>query len=300
MTSALMKYVAEVIDKASSFGLTLSDEKEINYGMQLKFEKGEDDIPLNVYYSKKKGISSVIGGSPKNPLRSIMQKLLQQKPDVSNKDHNWKIWAGTDESGKGDFFGALAVCGFIVEESDSSDILKLGVKDCKLLSDAETIKIAEKLYKRYADKIEVLVLPPVKYNELYAKFRQGNKKLNEMLAWMHARVILNLNAKHEFEGAVVDKFASDRVLTSSIKDMNNIKLVHKIKAEEDIAVAAASIIARYHFLNSIATISKKVQLEFPKGASSKVVKMGKNFAAKFTKDRLNEVAKTHFKTIEKI
>ena len=300
MTPILMEFVAEIIEKASKFGLTLSDEKEINYGVQLKFEKGDKDIPLNVYSSKKKGISTVIGGSPTNPLRTLMQQILQQKPDAVQKDHNWKIWAGTDESGKGDFFGALAVCGFIVKEKDIKVLKKIGVKDCKLLSDAELIKIAEKLYRDYKDNIEVLILQPAKYNELYAKFRQGNKKLNEMLAWMHSRVILNLNAKHKFEGAVVDKFASDRVLTGSLKDMKNIKLVHKIKAEDDIAVAAASIIARYHFLNSIALLSQKFQLEFPKGASEKVIKVGKEFAEKFTKDRLNEVAKIHFKTIEKI
>ena len=107
------------------------------------------------------------------------------------------------------------------------------------------------------------------------KFRQGNKKLNEMLAWMHARVILNLNEKHKFEGAVVDKFASDRVLTGSLKDMKGVKLIHKVRAEDDIAVAAASIIARYHFLNSIKLISNKFQLEFPKGASAKVIEIGR-------------------------
>ncbi len=300
MIPILMEYVAEIIKKASKFDLSLSDEKEISYGVQLKFEKGDNDIPINIYSSKKKGISTVIGGSPKNPLRTIMQQILQQKPDAAQKDHNWKIWAGTDESGKGDFFGALAVCGFIVKENDVADLKKLSVKDCKLLNDPETIKIAEKLYKNYKNNIEVLVLQPTKYNELYAKFRQGNKKLNEMLAWMHSRVILNLNKKHKFEGAVVDKFASDRVLIGSLKDMKNVKLVHKIKAEEDIAVAAASIIARYHFLNSISTLSRKYQLEFPKGASDKVIKIAKEFVENFTKDRLNEVAKIHFKTIEKI
>lgn len=300
MIPILMEFVAEIIEKVSGYGLTLSDEKEINYGVQLKFEKGDNDILLNIYSSKKKGISTVIGGSPTNPLRTLMQQILQQKPDAAQSDHNWKIWAGTDESGKGDFFGALVVCGFIVKEKDIVDLKKIGVKDCKLLSDSELIKIAEKLYRDYKDNIEVLILQPIKYNELYAKFREGNKKLNEMLAWMHARVILNLNAKHKFEGAVVDKFASDKILIGSLKDMKNVKLVHKIKAEDDIAVAAASIIARYHFLNSITTISKKFQLEFPKGAAEKVIQIGKEFVEKFSKDRLNEVAKIHFKTIEKI
>ena len=300
MKQNLLKYISELIVKARKFGLILSDEKEINYGVQLKFEKDGINIPINIYSSKKKGISAVIGGAHTNSLRTIFQQILEQKPDLVMPDHKWKIWAGTDESGKGDFFGALVVCGFIVKENYIPDIKKLGVKDCKLLKDTDVIRIAEKLYASYKNNIETLILQPAKYNELYAKFRQGNKKLNEMLAWMHARVILNLNEKHKFEGAVVDKFTSDRVLIGSLKEMKNMKLIHKVKAEEDIAVAAASIIARYHFLNSIKSISNKFQLEFPKGASAKVIKIGKEFVEKFSKARLNEVAKTHFKTIEKI
>ena len=118
MIPHLLEFVAEVIEKANEHGLTLSDEKEINYGVQLKFKKGKNEIPINIYSSKKKGISTVIGGSLNNPLRVLMQKILHLKPDAANKEHNWKIWAGTDESGKGDFFGALVVCGFIVKEKD--------------------------------------------------------------------------------------------------------------------------------------------------------------------------------------
>lgn len=300
MNKPLLDFVAEIIDKASSAGIVLIDEKEINYGIQLKFEKNADQIPVNVYYSKKKGISTVVGGSKKNPLRNVLLQILQKKPDISQQDHNWKIWAGTDESGKGDFFGALVVCGFIVNDSELDKLAKLGVKDCKLLSDKDTVKIAKDLYKNYKKNIEVIILNPAKYNELYAKFREGNKKLNELLAWMHSRVILNLNDKHNFEGAVVDKFASDRVLISSLKEMKKIKLIHKVKAEEDIAVAAASIIARYHYLESMKMLSQKYGIELPKGASRKVINAANEFAEKYTKIKLNEVAKIHFKTMEKI
>ncbi|MCK4956130.1 MAG: ribonuclease HIII [Candidatus Cloacimonetes bacterium] len=301
MSSEILGFTAALIRKAERVNLKLINEKEIGYGVQLQFEKNGDKIPVNIYYSKKKGISCVIGGSPKNGLRPILQGILG-KPDekISQEDHSWKKWAGTDESGKGDFFGALVVCGFIVEDVDVENLKKLGVKDCKLLKDDELQKVAKRLYRDYAKNIEVLMLVPSKYNDLYEKFRNNNKKLNEMLAWMHARVILNLQEKHEFEGAVVDKFASDKTLMDSLKDMKEMSLLHKIKAEEDIAVAAASIIARYHFLNSLQTISRKFNLVFPKGASKKVIEIGKEFSEKFGKDRMSEVAKTHFKTLDKI
>ncbi|MCK4312822.1 MAG: ribonuclease HIII, partial [Candidatus Cloacimonetes bacterium] len=75
---------------------------------------------------------------------------------------------------------------------------------------------------------------------------------------------------------------------------------HQIKAEEDLAVASASIIARFHFLNGIRDLSEKFGIEFPKGASEKVLETSGEFVKKYSKEKLNEVAKIHFKTYEKI
>ncbi len=300
MNKELIEFVAELLEKTSKYNLHLIDEKEINYGVQLKFARENNEIPLNIYVSKKKGISTVIGGSPVNKLRPVLQKLLDKEITQIGSEHDWEKWAGTDESGKGDFFGPLVVCGFILDKKKESEFKNLGVKDSKDLSDKQIETIAKKLYKYNFNNIEVIILNPEKYNELYLKFRDQNKKLNELLAWMHGRVILNLNRKHNFEGAVVDKFTGNNTLLSSLKDLKNINLIHRIKAEDDIAVASASIIARYHFLLRINDLSKKFGLEFPKGSSEKVIEIGKKFTKKYGKERLREVAKTHFKTINLI
>jgi ribonuclease HIII len=272
----------------------------IDFGVQLKFSINEEEIPLNIYFSSKKGISTVIGGAPNNKLRPLLQKILDQRIDPVRTDHNWKLWAGTDESGKGDFFGPLVVCGFICNQAMLPTLKKLGVKDSKLLKDGDIEKIAKQLYARFFVNIETIILHPSKYNELYEQFRKQNKKLNELLAWMHGRVILNLKKNHKFEGAVVDRFASDKTLLSSLKDLKKIKLQHRIKAEDDLAVASASIIARYLFLKKMKELSEKYDLELPKGASEKVVKTASEFVAKYGKEKLREVAKIHFKTFQKI
>ena len=300
MKPELLNFVSKLLEKAEKIGLILDDEKEINFGVQLKFFKNNEKISLNLYYSSKKGISIVIGGSPKNRLRPVLQRILLHKIEPVKISHKWKIWAGTDESGKGDFFGPLVVCGFIATEKSLPELQKLGVKDCKLLKDSETVKIAKQLYRNFSGNIEVVMLHPAKYNELYEKFRQQGKKLNEMLAWMHARVILNLKEKHNFEGAVVDKFASDSTLLSSLKDLNKIKLQHQIKAEEDLAVASASIIARYLFIKNIDRLSNELGMELPKGASENVLNVGRKIVEKFGKEKLTELSKTHFKTFNKI
>ena len=300
MTKEIAAFVAELLVKTEKNGLILSDEKEIDYGVQLKFSKIEEEIPLNIYFSSKKGISTVIGGAPNNKLRPLLQKILNQKIDPVQTDHNWKLWAGTDESGKGDFFGPLVVCGFICNKAMLPTLKKLGVKDSKLLKDGDIEKIAKQLYARFFGNVETIILHPSKYNELYEQFRKQNKKLNELLAWMHGRVILNLKKNHKFEGAVVDRFASDKTLLSSLKDLKNINLQHRIKAEDDLAVASASIIARYLYLKKMKELSEKYEVELPKGASEKVVKTASEFVDKYGKEKLCEVAKIHFKTFQQI
>ena len=182
MKPELINFVSKLLEKAEKTGLILDDEKEINFGVQLRFFKDEEKISINIYYSAKKGISTVIGGSPKNRLKPVLQRILHQNIEPIKISHKWKIWAGTDESGKGDFFGPLVVCGFIATEESLPELQKLGVKDCKLLKDSEVVKIAEQLYKNFEGNIEVVMLNHKKYNEHYQKFRQQNKKINEMLA----------------------------------------------------------------------------------------------------------------------
>jgi len=300
MKTELSKFIVKLLTESKKRGLILTDEKVIPYGVQYKFAKNDLEIPVNIYYSNKKGISTVIGGSPKNKLRFLLEDLLNKNSDETFRGHNWKIWAGTDESGKGDFFGPLVVCGFISTEKVKKELLQFGVKDSKLLKDAEIERIAKLLYKRYRDYLEVIVLRPIKYNELYEKFREQGKKLNEMLAWMHGRIILNLKKKHDFEGVVVDKFAGDKTLVSSLKQLKNIELRNQIRAENDPAVAAASIIARYQFLEGLKGSSLKFGISFPKGAGKNVLKIGKEFVERFGKEKLKEVAKIHFQTHNKI
>ena len=42
---------------------------------------------------------------------------------------------GTDESGKGDFFGPLVIAGVLVDEKNAQYFHELGIKDSKKLSD---------------------------------------------------------------------------------------------------------------------------------------------------------------------
>ncbi len=295
MKSELQEFIARLINSAEKKKIRLIAKKTINYGVQLKFLEEGNEIILNVYHSQKKGISTVFSGKiSETKLRSIINVPPQ------NNFHKWNNWLGTDESGKGDFFGALVACGFFIKKENVNQLLDLGVKDSKLVSDQKIRKIAPKIYFQFEKQLDVIILKPAKYNELYQKFKLQKKKLNELLAWMHARIILNLNKKFSLEGAIVDKFTDSQTLKNSLREMKNIHLTNRIKAESDIAVATASIIARYHFLNNLDELSKKYKMTFPKGASKNVVTTAKDFTKIFGKETLKEVAKIHFKTYKKI
>ncbi len=149
---------------------------------------------------------------------------------------------GVDESGKGDFFGPLVIAGAYVDQGIARKLLDAGVVDSKRISsDARIRALADMIRKSSLGLVETVLIGPTKYNELYEKF--GN--LNKLLGWGHARVIENLLAKKpDCPRALSDQFADARVVEQSLlRDGRRIKIEQRPKAESDIAVAAASILA---------------------------------------------------------
>ena len=198
---------------------------------------------------------------------------------------------GVDESGKGDFFGPLIVAGVCVTNETKKYFIDLGIKDSKKLSDRDILELAGQIKSKSV--FSVITINPLKYNELYLKLNN----LNRLLAWGHARAIENVLDKYPCEYAISDKFADESLIQKALmKQGQKIVLEQKIKAESDIAVAAASVVARACFVQKIEEMSYKYNMTFPKGASHNVKEAGKFFVSKFGKENLKYVAKLHFKT----
>jgi ribonuclease HIII len=127
--------------------------------------------------------------------------------------------------------------------------------------------------------------------------------VNAILAWGHARVIENLmGQRHQMNPvpvkAISDQFASSKdVVAKALMTLGReIELVQRHKAEEDLAVAAASILARDGFVKGLTKLEKQFNLEFPKGASSAVDEAAKKFVTEHGADNLSKIAKVHFRT----
>jgi len=191
---------------------------------------------------------------------------------------------GVDESGKGDFFGPLCIAGAYVNESVVKAWKESGIRDSKNISSDKKIKDLAELIRQTPGCVSTTVtIGNERYNGLYSKMRS----VNAMLAWGHARVIENLLLqKHRMNPvpvrAISDQFASKKeVVASALMSLGReIELVQKHKAEADLAVAAASILARHEFVTRLDSMGKEFKMVFPKGASAAVDAAAKEFIAK--------------------
>lgn len=221
--------------------------------------------------------------------------LLPQPKDhpvskpTNQKNHD--CWIGTDESGKGDYFGPLVIASVLVDKSNIQLFQELGIKDSKKINDETISKLAIKI--KANSVFSVVTINPSKYNQLYEKF----KNLNTLLAWGHARAIENILEKKECGYAISDKFGNESLIINALLTHGKkIELEQRTKAEDDIAVAAASIIARNEFVQRIKKLSEEYGIDLPKGASQLVKERARAFIAKQGKTSLGNVAKLHFKT----
>ena len=203
---------------------------------------------------------------------------------------------GTDESGKGDFFGPLVIAAFFLPEGQEEVLSELGVKDSKRTSDARVREIAGTLKRGYPYH-SVVAIGPEKYNELWGKLRN----LNRILAWGHARAIENILERVPAGKAVTDQFGDEKFVRNALlKKGRDIELVQMPRAEDDPAVAAASILARDGFLTRLYALSRDFGIELPKGASSIVEDAAVRLVKAEGPEVLGKVAKTHFKTTVRV
>lgn len=209
---------------------------------------------------------------------------------------------GIDESGKGDYLGPLVVAGVYVDKAIARALIDKGITDSKRISSAKKIaKLATEIRATPGIAYEVISLKPEIYNQLYSKF--GN--VNRLLAWGHANTIASLAEKvPSCPRALSDQFAREEVLAKALAQQGeaaaHIRLEQRTKGESDVAVAAASILAREAFVDWIQRASAKGGIELPLGASFQVIEAAREVVSKYGSQILTKVAKAHFKTTQEL
>lgn len=222
-------------------------------------------------------------------LDSLINSKLNFEVEVIKEP---ETYIGSDESGKGDFFGPLVVAAFAFDSKIKKDLSELNIKDSKELSDDYIRKISFSIRKKFPDRFSVIEIKPKRYNELYESF----KNLNSILIWAHTKAIEELQNKFEYTELVIDKFcAEDLIRTELNKKLNKFNLILTEKAERFYGVAVASILARDRLLSWFEKKNTELKIELPLGASNKVNDVASHIKNKFGNDVLSELIKLHFK-----
>ncbi len=249
-----------------------------------------------------KTLTMIIQGSNCQETYQKVCSLLNLEHEVEEKvnhiDVNLSI-IGTDEVGTGDFFGPIVVAGAYVPKNKILLLMRLGIRDSKQLSDEKVRVLAPKLMREL--KYSVLVLNNLKYNYLTRVHRYN---MNKLKALLHNNVIHNLLPKvDDYDQIIVDAFTSKEKYFEYLKDekivVEEVELVEKGESKY-IAIAAASIIARYYFLSEMKKLSKDAGFELPKGAGSKVDLAINKILREQSERFLDVIGKTNFRNLIKV
>jgi ribonuclease HIII len=254
---------------------------------------------LNVTVYEKGPKVLVQGGGTEDFVRFTLEPEVTGEAKIDYREiHDpaqFEPHFGIDESGKGDFFGPLVIAGVFTDATIARRLVDAGVMDSKRVTSAARIRqLATTIRSMPGIASEVVSIGPERYNEMYASF----KNLNRLLAWGHARVIEKLAAaRPDCPRALSDQFARRDVLERALRDKGlTLVLEQRTKGESDIAVAAASILARERFVDWMEKTSSAGGVKLPLGASAAVTAAGREVIARHGPEALGKVAKLHFRT----
>jgi len=278
---------------------------------ELSFEFAER--PYTLFFAQKNKLSvAVYEKGPKILLQGkgieefvqfeLEPKILEEAKLGYEEVHSPEMFEphfGIDESGKGDFFGPLVISGVYVDREIARTFLDAGIQDSKRIGSDKRIRDLAAIIRGTPGAIgDVVSIGPERYNDLYEKF--GN--LNSLLGWGHARVIENLLArKPDCPRALSDKFADARVIEKALLEHGQkIRLEQRTKAESDLAVAAASILAREAFIDWLDRRGEAIGVKLGRGVSSEVKAAAKKLVEAGGPAALRKVAKVHFRTAHEV
>jgi len=294
----------------SKNGFQVNPYRDIDYGLQFLVSFSDESELLRIYEGKK-GLrvdySQIKNEAFTNAIQKVLSDIEEQiKPmqplyDPGEKDVEKRLFneadpddlIGVDESGKGDYFGPLVVAAVRIDAETREKLEGLGIQDSKKLSHNAISHLAAHIMQRCQHTL--IVMGNESYNDIYDKFQN----LNHILAWAHMKVIEDNLKQGYCPNVLCDQFASPSLLKNALRAKKlDVTLYQRPRAESNLAVACASILARFHFVDQLDKMSAAYDTTFPKGSSRRVLEFARSFVETHGKDALNNVAKVHFKTTE--
>lgn len=260
---------------------------------KIVFQGKDADLASDIWVATEKMNNKNLEVNNSENKNKSETKKIEVDPIIYNSTS-----IGSDEVGTGDYFGPIVVTAAYVKKEDIHYLEDLGVKDSKKLDDSKILEVVPKIIKKIP--YSSLVLSNKDYNNTYGE----NFNMNKIKAVLHNKVLVDLTSKYpNTDYVIVDEFANKYVYFNYLKESNNVyrNITFLTKGEtRSLAVACASMISRYIFINEFNKLSNSVGLLLPKGASTSVDNVGIEIVKKYGFDKLKEIAKLNFKNTDKI
>ncbi len=282
-------------------GAEVSFVRSIDHGNQYRVIRNSDTVPVNVYHTGK-----ISTGGKASALKELIEDWRLERPGMAPRrtegahtrarpvlDGTPRL--GIDESGKGDYFGPLVVAGArVLDQESARKLQEIGVRDSKELSTGQAKLMAESIRRELGSgNVRIVSLSPREYEARRSAAGNVNKLLGEVDAEIMSALL------DEVEMVVVDEFA--RTARSYLEPFvpEGVRLEVRTRAEDDAAVAAASILARARQLEEMDQLSERVGFELPRGATH-VIATGRRVHTERGIEGLKDAAKISFATTKRI
>jgi len=265
----------------------LNKKKFMIFNNEHAFWRAKSNNLTIIFYKN----GSVFFQGDGNEILSILNEWERFLP-LSQEEFNVEFPViGLDESGKGDYFGPLVLAAAILDSLSEKEAVKTGVMDSKKITDHSIRKI----YFEIKDSIEhrVRIIEPCEYNNLYKKF--GN--VNLLMFHEYTELVRQFDSK-SYKTLILDKFSGSEVLNRKFRESMNCETVIVEKGERFPAVAAASIFARFSFLNWIENKSIHSKITLPRGSGYDASMLFMRLKSEMPAKEFENLAKTHFKAHE--
>jgi ribonuclease HIII len=279
------------------WGVRITRHREIDHATQYYLEYGPESLLLNVYST-----GTVIAQGPRSGFRDLLEERIPARSAGARGGRSSRrpILDGTprvgiDEAGKGDYFGPLVVAGIrVMGKGVAEELQRSGVRDSKTLGESVVKAMAPRVLGAVGTQnVRVVALSPREYEAR----REAAGNVNRLLDEVDAEIIGRLGDGIEL--VVVDQYAASARERLKPFVPEGVRLEVRQRAEDDAAVAAASVVARARQLEEMDRLSEQVGYELPKGATH-VLDAGNRIFRERGKAGLEDVAKTSFRITEEI
>jgi ribonuclease HIII len=272
------------------WGVRITGHREIDHATQYYLERGPESVLLNVYST-----GTVIAQGPRSGVKDLLEERIPAQKGVRRGSSGPRpVLDGTprvgiDEAGKGDYFGPLVVAGVRITDMEAAEELqRSGVRDSKTLGITAVRAMVDRILEAVGSQnVRVVALSPREYEAR----RSAAGNVNRLLDEVDAGIIGEL--RDGVELVVVDQYATSARERLQPFVPEGVRLEVRQRAEDDAAVAAASILARARQLEEMDRLSERVGFPLPRG-STEVIEAGRRVVREAGEEGLDDVAKTSF------